>query len=81
MCDNSEMYCIRCHGRGIDRYDRTCRRCKGTGYEPETHEAGRGAAGCQYAPFARPGGPSHSFGLLPFNQVEGSTPSPGTIND
>lgn len=42
----SEMYCILCHGRGLDQHDHTCGRCKGTGYEPETFETGRGPAGC-----------------------------------
>lgn len=30
-----EMYCIECHGRGLDSEDKLCHRCGGTGYEPE----------------------------------------------
>jgi RecJ-like exonuclease len=30
-----EMYCIECHGRGLDSNDKPCPRCGGTGYEPE----------------------------------------------
>ena len=45
--EDNEMYCICCHGRGLDQKDKTCRRCKGTGYEPDTFEMGRGPAGCQ----------------------------------
>lgn len=35
-----EMYCIKCHGRGLDRYDKTCDRCGGTGFEPESEACG-----------------------------------------
>lgn len=35
-----EMYCIKCHGRGLDKYDKICDRCGGTGYEPETEVCG-----------------------------------------
>ena len=31
-----EMYCIECHGRGLDRNDRPCPRCQGTGMEPDS---------------------------------------------
>lgn len=31
-----EMYCISCHGRGLDRHDKTCVRCNGTGFEPDS---------------------------------------------
>jgi len=30
-----EMYCIKCHGRGLDSNDKICDRCQGTGFEPE----------------------------------------------
>lgn len=43
---NDEMYCLLCHGRGLDSKDHPCGRCKGTGYEPETFVPGRGPAGC-----------------------------------
>lgn len=34
---NDEVYCYRCHGRGIvGRWDCTCPRCKGTGIEPDS---------------------------------------------
>lgn len=44
--DHDEMYCLLCHGRGLDQNDHTCGRCHGTGFEPETLETGRGPAGC-----------------------------------
>lgn len=44
--DRDQMYCLLCHGRGLDQQDHTCRRCNGTGYEPDTLETGRGPAGC-----------------------------------
>jgi hypothetical protein len=71
MC---EMYCIACHGRGLDNQDHTCRRCKGSGYEPEDLEPGYGMAGCmalhRYFPtWPSPGRPHVQSG------AEGSTPS------
>lgn len=30
-----EMYCIVCHGRGLDNHDHVCQHCEGTGIEPE----------------------------------------------
>ena len=39
MDEREQMYCISCHGRGLDQKDCTCRRCKGTGYEPDTFDA------------------------------------------
>ena len=30
-----DVYCILCHGRGVDENDHICPRCHGTGYEPE----------------------------------------------
>lgn len=35
MENNDEMYCTRCHGRGLDEQDHICPRCNGTGYEPD----------------------------------------------
>lgn len=32
--EQSETYCTQCHGRGLDKYDRTCTHCHGTGIEP-----------------------------------------------
>ena len=32
---NDEMYCILCHGRGLDENDELCPRCHGTGSEPD----------------------------------------------
>ena len=29
------MFCIECHGRGLDSHDNICPRCHGTGNEPE----------------------------------------------
>ena len=29
------MYCVMCHGRGLDQNDHICPRCQGTGIEPE----------------------------------------------
>jgi hypothetical protein len=77
MENSDQMYCILCHGRGLNRWDYPCHRCKGTGYEPEVLELGKGAAGCQFNPYARPGGSSHNLNLS--TQTEGPTPSPGTL--
>ena len=60
--DDNEMYCICCHGRGLDQRDKTCRRCKGTGYEPDTFEMGRGPAGCQALQFLPSVEASHRYG-------------------
>ena len=74
---DNEMYCILCHGRGLDNKDCTCKRCKGSGYEPDEYEIGWWPNGCQYR-YARPGGPTTGHSRLLSNQVEGPTPSPGT---
>lgn len=76
----SEMYCIACHGRGLDNTDHTCRRCKGSGYEPEDLEPGYGMAGCmalhRYFPtWPQPGRPLARSGAA------GSTPALGTPVD
>jgi DnaJ-class molecular chaperone len=41
MEERDEMYCTLCNGRGLDRYDRICRKCLGTGYEPDTVDSRR----------------------------------------
>ena len=41
MEERDEMYCTLCNGRGLDRYDRLCRKCLGTGFEPDTVDSRR----------------------------------------
>lgn len=48
MSFDNEMYCTLCNGRGLDRYDQRCRKCQGTGYEPDTLASRREAP--QYLP-------------------------------
>ena len=77
MSENDDMYCILCHGRGLDSHDKTCRRCGGTGYEPDTFSMGRGPAGCQA--FLFPSSTAAPSRLQARDQApDGSTPSPGS---
>ena len=86
--DREEMYCLLCHGRGLDQQDHTCGRCHGTGYEPDTYDIGRGPAGCHCQALnlsnfatAEPSRPNARKGhnRLVSSSQEGSIPSPGTL--
>lgn len=35
---DTDMHCLACHGRGLDKYDHPCRRCDGTGLEPDPED-------------------------------------------
>ena len=41
MEERDEQYCTLCQGRGLDRYDRLCPKCLGTGLEHDTVDSRR----------------------------------------